>query len=144
MSFGRLKSSAPSITGFTLCLDWGAAVTWTAVLHLVAGAARCLYKELKTEAWPRHERWPRVRGLAASGRGRNADAHATQPARRLRRMALRRGRRHGAGLAAAAGAHDRPIRTRRRRRHHRPHRRAVAAGEARPAGGDREPAGRRR
>src|SRR5262249_61582820 len=47
MSFGRLKSSAPSITGFTLCLDWGAAVTWTAVLHLVAGAARCLYKEFE-------------------------------------------------------------------------------------------------
>src|SRR5262249_33048506 len=69
MSFGRLKSSAPSITGFTLCLDWGAAVTWTAVLHLVAGAARCLYKELKTEAWPRHERWLRVRGSPPRAEG---------------------------------------------------------------------------
>src|SRR5215510_16206087 len=71
--------------------------------RLVAGKATCLYK---TGTW-NHERRPRVRGLAAAGRGRNADAYATQPARRLRRMAPRRGRRRGAGLAAAAGAHDR-------------------------------------
>ena len=36
------------------------------------------------------------------------------------------------------------VRARRRHRHRRPHHRAVAAGEARPAGRDREPAGRRR